>query len=258
MEKSQAPQSMGLRQPALATSSGMAWMVLTWRVVRYRLEPRLHYPVGAMRMESGSGTKKPERVPGYLGRITVRVTVSLVALVIVLSATYLNYRFPSLREHMRFFGGALGIAAGVLAAYYGTKSLETTIGQRAEAQRAQNISRAFVYVDGWDKPDFSETRKRARGIADSVKAMSPEEVIRFMADQDKEAVMLDVFNFFEGMALAANSGIADGETLARCFRGVLLDYWLHFEPWIKNFRARTKQSLLYDEIQTLTTAWKKT
>ena len=62
--------------------------------------------------------------------------------------------------------------------------------------------------------------------------------------------------FFEGMALAANQGNADDETLRKCFRGILLSYYLGLDGWIHKMQAVTNRPGLYAQIETLSNRWK--
>ena len=147
-----------------------------------------------------AGDEKHRRtwLPGEFGSISLRITATAIAVAVVAAATLLSFYLPRWREPIRFVGGGLGIAAGVLAAYYGTKSLEATINQ-------QRISRAFVYVDGWDSADFSQSRQAGRAILDSIKPLGQDKIEELLLDAGKRTVIIDVLNFLRGNGLGSKS-----------------------------------------------------
>ena len=205
-------------------------------------------------------TSPPEQPIGLT--LTFKRGEVFISLAIVALATLSYEVYPSFRDTLTFSFVALGITAGVLSAYYISRNLATTISQRnqgiqqrTEELHAAKVSKAFEYIDSWNHPDFHPLKEKWHEIMKSVKAQPQEKVEETLEDYAKREVVIDVLNFFEGMALAISKGIADDETLRRQFRGSLLEYYLTFEEWIKKYRRDRNRPAGIKELEHLLSRW---
>lgn len=200
--------------------------------------------------------QREPKVPGKFGFVSFPVTAStLLAIVVLLAAGVYAFYKPS-RDLLGALGRGFGVGAGILSAYYVSKGLEMTVTQRTQGIRDRKISKAFHYIDSWNHPTFSDTKQKRRAILRELKGKSSEEVEQFLEQNlDKRTIVVDVLNFFEGMALAANEGIADDRTLQRALRGALTAYFESFKPWIEKDRAAKSRPRIYLELENLVKRW---
>jgi hypothetical protein len=197
-------------------------------------------------------------IPGRFGSIKVAITMSGILVVLVVVAGLLYAMHPDWHSTMDFFGVGFGMAAAVLSAYYVGKGLQISIQQRDEAVTDARISRAFVYIDAWDQPNLSKTRHVVREFVDGleVNKTPPDQVAeKLRGDKAMMSAVLDILNFFEGFALAVNLHNADEESLRRCFRGLLLEYYSNFEGFIKALRSASNRPMLFKELEDLAKYW---
>jgi len=181
----------------------------------------------------------------------------ILAIVVVIGAwVYADHQVW--RPTMNFLGVGFAMAAAVLSAKYVGHGLKITVQQREEALRNEKIARAFVYVDAWDEPSLSTTRQTVRGFFEAMRTNNTDQnkiKEEIKGDEKKEAAVLDVLNFLEGFCLASNQGVANDETLRRCFMSIVSSYYLAFEVFIKAKRAESNRPHLYSELETTVKRW---
>jgi uncharacterized membrane protein len=198
--------------------------------------------------------------PGHFGDIKFPVTASVLLSLVVILAAWIYATHPEWHPTMEFLSLGFVMIATVLSAYYIGQELQITINQRAEALRSERISRSFVYIDAWDHPYLSKTKQIVRDLIKSMHSGKNDAqwiIDEIEKEKDKESSVWDILNFFEGFSLAINQGIADDETLRRCFRGTLIDNYLTFEGLIKQKRAVRNRPQLYAELEVVAKAWNR-
>lgn len=195
--------------------------------------------------------------PGELVRMQVALTASGGLLIIVAIMTCLFIEEPSWRPGISFFGVAAGIAAGILSAFYVGRGLEVTIEQRDRALREEKISRAFALAQRWNEPNFAKLREDWRALLDEIEGKDAAVACGIVeGDHHKKTVAADVMNFFEEVAFAARSAVADMETLKNVHRSIVVHYYSTISPWIEKVRRDRRQPTAYEHFEWLTNQWK--
>lgn len=196
--------------------------------------------------------------PRKLANVRFSIGWSGVLAVIVLASAWVYADHEVWRPTMNFLGVGFAMAAAVLSANYVGHGLRITVQQREETLRIDKIARAFVYVDAWDDPSLSRTRQTVRAFVEAMRISDYDQHgIKQEIEKDEkcEAAVLDVLNFLEGFCLASNQGVADDETLRRCFMSIMSSYYLAFEIFIKAKRAEANRPLLYAELEVTMRRW---
>src|SRR5438132_9631387 len=104
-------------------------------------------------------TPQPPATPGLLGTVKLPITAGIVAAIMALGLTVAFHLLLSYRPTLIFLAAALGGAATVTSGYYAAEALARTTRLNAEAQDTRRLLAAFDYVQRWNAPAFSETRK---------------------------------------------------------------------------------------------------
>jgi hypothetical protein len=198
----------------------------------------------------------PKRLLGKIVQVRVVVTASILLLVSVVALTYLFVKEPAWQSSIKFFGGASGVAAGILSAYYVGRGLKVTIEQRDRALTDDKISRAFSLARCWNDPNLTELRARWRAVLDEVDRKTGDEVCEILRDHGKRTVATDILNFFEELAYAAESGTADIDTLRNLLRSVVVRYFDAMLPWIERHRRDKHQPTAFEHLEWLRNQWK--
>jgi hypothetical protein len=199
-------------------------------------------------------TKTP---PGELVKIQFPVTVSLLLVLAVVTLTGLWIECPTWRNGINFFGVASGIAAGLLSAFYVGKALQVTIHQRDKSLTDDKISRAFALAIRWNEPNMAPLRREWRALLEEIEQRNGDQVCDVVkSDIKKRTVVSDVLNFFEEMAYAAKSEVADVETLREIFGSIAVRYFNQISPWIHRYRTDKNQSSAYIHFEWLYNKWR--
>jgi len=161
---------------------------------------------------------------GQVGVVKFPVKLSVVLTILVAIAGAIFWYCPRLHDELTFFGTAFAMAAGVLAAYYIGKTLQITVIQREEGLKAVRIEKAFSYIHRWNAAPFQD-RQQWRALLDKMHGMTPAQIANLLQNERADrAVIVDVLNFFEEVALAVNEGLADEQTLlnssATCWKDI--------------------------------------
>jgi hypothetical protein len=201
--------------------------------------------------QNGKENNKP---PGEIIKLQVTVTASIVLFVAVLLLTLLYVKEESWRPAIVFAGTGFGIEAGILSAYYVGRGLKVTIEQRDKALTEEKISRAFVLASRWNEPNFAKLREDWRALVTEVTGKDEHAVCEILErDHHKQTVASDVLNFFEELAFAARSGVAEMDTLKNVHRSIVIRYYSAILPWIA--RIRRNQPTAYEHFEWLRNKW---
>ena len=185
----------------------------------------------------GNQSAPAQKPVGQIGVLKFPVKLSFVLSGLVVIAGVIFWCRPTWRDELTFFGTAFAMAAGVLAAYYIGRTLQITVVQREESLTAARIEKAFSYIHRWNAAPFHD-RQQWRSLLDKIHGMSPVEIAQlFQNDRADRAVVVDVLNFFEEVALAVNEGLADEDTLLKFFKDMLEGYYHQAAEWINRLRA---------------------
>jgi hypothetical protein len=158
------------------------------------------------------------RPAGQLAEVSFPVGISFILFLLVCLGGVIFWFYPRFRDELTFFGAAFGMAGGVVAAYYIGKTLDITVQQRNESLASERINKAFSYIQRWNGAALHD-RRGWRALQEKVKGKQPQEISTIMEAEYKDrAIVVDVFNFFEEMALAINESLADEDTLLKFFR----------------------------------------
>lgn len=194
--------------------------------------------------------------PSSLGTIKFPVLSSVLLLIGVLLLTWIFYCHKEWRDSMNFGIAAGALAAGALGAYYVGRALAQTIQQRSESITEQKIARAFEFHRRWNDPALAQIKANFRELIESGRAHMAEHVEELIdKDSAKRLAVVEVLNFFEELAIAVHTGVADNDTLYRGFRGPLSEYYATLEPWVKRHRSSKKRPTMWIELEKLVEKW---
>jgi hypothetical protein len=208
---------------------------------------------------------QPKDDPGKVGTIKFPVFASVLLLIAVVILTIVFHLCNKWRDTMTFGIGAGALAAGALGAYYLGRGLSETIRQRSEsiseqktARSEQKIARAFEFHRRWNDPALAQTKAIFREIIESGRAHVAEAVEQLIQnDRAKRNAVVEILNFFEELAIAVHTGVADNDTLYRGFRGPLREYHATLRQWIEQHRSSKKRSTMWEELEKLVNEWNR-
>lgn len=201
--------------------------------------------------------EKQHQNPGEIMKLEVPVTASILLFIAIVLLTFLYIKEATWRPGIKFFGASAGIAAGVLSAFYVGRGLKITIEQRDRLLADDAISRAFVFVQRWNDPNFASLRSDWRELLDEIEGKTGTEICSTLkGNHKKRTTVADVLNFFEEMSYAAKSGVANEETLRLLLPSVVERYFSAIWPWVERLRTDRHQPTLYEHFEWLRNKWK--
>ncbi len=187
------------------------------------------------------------RSAGEVLKVHIPITWSLLLLITVILFTTVFAIWEQARPWVRFLGAATGVAAGVLSAVYIGRALQITIEQRDQALTDDKISRAFEFAHRWNDPNFAPLRAKWRKLLEEVEMQPDDRVWEIVhSDAEKKTIVVDVMNFYEEMAYAARSRVADPETLKKIFGSIVERYFSMMFPWLEKYRKEKHQPTAYE------------
>ena len=179
--------------------------------------------------------------PGALGTVKFPILWSVVLSIVVIILTIIFHLHKDWRDTMTFGIAAGALAAGALAAYYVGRSLAQTINQRSETINEQKIARSFEFLRRWNDPALAQIKANFRELIECGKAHMADHVEQLIAqDKGKSTAVVEVLNFFEELAIAVHTGVADNDTLFRGFHGPLSEYHATLQPCDKTTQVEQK------------------
>lgn len=198
------------------------------------------------------------KAPGEFVTLHFPITASVILFLLVILVTLIYALKPEWRGTMNFAGAALAVAAGALSAYYLGKGLAQTVRQRNEQLHADRVARAFELISRWNDPELANSKHEFRQIIESGQAHMADQLDESLNNEPaKRAIVIEVLNFFEQIALAANCGYANDDTLRKYYRGSVSKYHSTLEAWIKKHRAIKNRPAMYIELEEMVKRWGK-
>lgn len=194
--------------------------------------------------------------PGQIMKVQIPVSISLLLVLTVIVLTALLAYKSEWKLEIEFFGAAMGVAAGILSAYYIGRGLKVTIEQRDRALIDDKIARAFTLAQRWNEPNLARVREDWRKLVAEVDEKAAHEVCLVLQDHHNKTIAADVLNFFEELSYAARSGVADMETLKQIHRSIVVRYYSAMMPWIEKIRRDGPQPTAYEHLEWLRNQWK--
>jgi AcrR family transcriptional regulator len=199
----------------------------------------------------------PDKSPGTMFTLKFGVTASVLLGLAVVLVTICYAQWPQWQETMKFCLEASTVAAGLLTAFYVGKELRETVRQRAKALGDKKIDRSFEFIRRWNDPAFEHTKHEFRSIVESGKVHDTAQVEEILGeDTPKRTNVVEVLNFFEEIAQAANMQLADDEALKRYFEEALTYYYSTLGPWMQRYRATRSRPMMWVEIQSMLSRWR--
>jgi len=201
--------------------------------------------------------QKDSASPGQILKVQIPITVSVIVVLGVIVMTWLYAHKPNSRPTIAFLGAGMGVAAGVVSAFYVGKALKITIEQRARDLTDQKIARAFAFLERWNDPNFATLRSEWRKVLDEFEGRGSDALCaELQKSHERRTVVVDVLNFFEELSYAGQSGVADLSTLKALFRTILERYFSALKPWIEKHRNDKHQPTAYEHFEWLRDQWK--
>ena len=197
-------------------------------------------------MKSGRFTVNIKFSLGYL------VLVSLLTVGFVVGLTWLYAKADKdLRDIITYGSTLMGATAGLLLVLYTAENIRNSNRDKASAAASR-------FVQRWNDPEFFALKKAWRAISDELEGLTPEGRFNCLNDNaEKRVTAVEVFNFFEEMAIAVNMEFADEEIIERFFRDILLKYFDHYQYWIEQHRAARKFPSFCSELAEVVRKWKR-
>lgn len=219
-----------------------------------------------------SAAQSSSRPPGEFGRVPVTAGLLAAALALVLSLAY--WLLPTLREVIVFVAAAATAAGTVVSTYYSSLAVRYTAKLNAEtareagqaAQLAKDAQDAALtrakkavslrIIERWNDPMFSRTLVKWREQRSLIEASSLEETKRRLAnDYRSRAVVQEILNRIEEIAITVQSGEADEKLLKESIKPVLDDVFLICKHWIES--NRLDDPLAWTNIEEVHLRWRK-
>jgi hypothetical protein len=150
------------------------------------------------------------------------------------------------------FGVSLLVAA---IALYGILKAADNIRQANAEKRSLSSMR---FIERWNDPGYLSLKTEFRRLDHEISKMKREDGDALLENEvDKRTFAVEVLNFFEEMAMAANTNRIDGELLRLYFDTVVIRYFEDFEYWIRQHRIRREAAEYYTDLEKLVAEWKK-
>jgi hypothetical protein len=187
---------------------------------------------------------------------TIQVTVGYLivyGLVIALIAGILAFWYSRSNDDMR---KVIAYGSSLFGAMVALMTLLYTAQNIRQANDERKRSAAAKFVERWNTPGLTSSKKDWWSLNDELGKLSPEERAKTLeAELSKRMTATEFLNFFEEMAVAINTASADEELLQRFFRTVLLTYWDRYSYWITEHRKTTGKVRVYIEFQQVVERW---
>lgn len=185
---------------------------------------------------------------GILGRLSVRVSMAVLMVVITLVAFALYLLFPEMRSHVIFAAALVGGSSAVYAAYYAASTLRVSVKRDMQA-------RSFDILASLNEHQAAKLRVFIeKEVAN--RRLSPEALYdRITQDADCLAVVTTVLGLYEDTAVAIHEGFADERPLYRSLAFLVPWTLRQLREYIEEERKRGRAEDLYIDLQRLAEAW---
>lgn len=182
--------------------------------------------------------------------LPIGVALAVTALVIGAFTVFCYQTYVDFRAAIGF-GATLFIASITIASI-----LVTAENLRRGIQERKAVA-AARFIERWNDPRLRDLKDAWRVIFKKLKNLEPDDAAKRLADDEEDrGTATEVFNYFEEMAVAINTGAADEDLLRRVFSTVILNYFYAAEPWIQRHRKMQGNFGYYIEIEQVIQRWK--
>ena len=157
---------------------------------------------------------------------------------------YCNQTYPELRTSM-----VLG--KDLFIGFFTIMGLFLAVENLRRSALAARTTVALRLVEKWNAMDW----KAWHGLRDNLRSMPPTMVISTILNAHEETVAVSL-NFMEEIAAAVNAKSADNRQIWLSVGPTMVEYYDTLAPWILEYRAQSKRSHAWVEIEKLINRWK--
>jgi hypothetical protein len=196
-------------------------------------------------------SKTTSSTPGTIGQIPAfRIFVSIVALTAVAGLTVRYAFYPQNRETLEFFVLTLGVAGGLLGAYYVWIGLRDNYAQKEAERQDRKLRMALRYVERANDPALADVRRKWRDVIRECRE-NKADICELMKDMEKRTATADITNLLEEVAYATRAEIADAETIKQHIAGQVLNYYQVLRPWVDLRRKEAGRPKILEHLEWL-------
>lgn len=190
------------------------------------------------------------RPPGVLTnlKISVRITVLLVIVCVVLVCLGVYSVLPQSREHVRFVAALLGGAAAVYSAYYVGEALRLKL-------RRDRQEESFRILELLNRPEFVQVRHFLEAQVEGHESLSEEELFkRIDCDEVLDNAVTVVLGILEDASIAIQHGFVDEDVVYLSLYTIVARNYSGLQGYIRQLRKKRSPSL-FIEFERLSVAW---
>ena len=128
--------------------------------------------------------------------------------------------------------------------------------QRSSQER--RVRFALEVAGKWISSEARDLRSDWGPLAIRLRKLSENKRSAYLCDDENakdRAVVLDVLNYFEQVAVAVKLGVADEKTVRLHQESLAREYVKMFDQWLTEWRKQ-KSATLYEELQKMVNKWK--
>jgi hypothetical protein len=190
---------------------------------------------------------------GKLGEIRVKVSVGLIATLILVALTVAFYALTRSYSQTALFLAADAAAIGaILGAFYSSRALALTAHALDRERERQCKALAFVLTSRWNDPNLFHVRDTVRALFD-VEPRS--EGFNEVLTKNKTNV-IHFLNMLEEIGVAMEHGGADEEILKSAYRGVVITAWARFGDFVAAQRRTRGRDDIWKKFEDLAIKWR--
>ena len=211
--------------------------------------------------------------PGVFGHLPITAGLIALGFVVVFSVAY--WQAPRIRDVIIFAAAAATAAGTVVSTYYSSAAIRETSrlhahaaqvarvaadrAQRAEeaASNRAKVAASLRIIERFNDPMFSGTLTKWREQREQILAATAEETWRRLeADRASRAIVQEILNRLEEIAITVLSDVADEKTLRDSIKPFLDDVFLVCKPSMID-KNRLRDPLAWIQIEELHRKWLK-
>ncbi len=202
-------------------------------------------------------TSQEEDLKTPKGLISVQFSIGHVATyasVMVILAVGLAFGYskasPDIRSVITYGSSLFGAMIALCTVIYTAQNLRQGNEEKLSAASSK-------FIERWNSPSYFDIKTQWREIHEALEKRSPQErAVDINSDLKKRTVVVEIFNFYEEMAVAINLGSVDEEVLKRFFRTIVLRYWYDYEFWVGQHRVNRQAPRFATELEEVARKWK--
>jgi hypothetical protein len=192
-------------------------------------------------------------IPSYL--YVVAGVVWLVVILVYVAA-------PSHREAVKFSALAAGFILALLQLQAAMLQARGTMLQvrHAAIESRENVQHrrldvAFVLIGEWNKPDVTDAVVVLEPLVKAASGRSPSEILQVLRENKRnDPAFRKVFDLFENIGLAVQTGYADDATLCLYFKKAVEHYYGTFDDYVRAQRLKYEDA--YVQFEWLYRHWR--